>query len=576
MRRVIPILFVLLIALAAGQARAQDAQNCDFQRFKEDLGVRESSGDYGVVNDAGYMGKYQFGQAALTDLGYMTAGGGWTGKDGINSQQDFLNSPQVQESAMDQWTVQMNREIQAYGLEQYIGQNIGGCTVTRSGLMAGRHLVGIGNSDRHGLRHWLESGGTDNPVDGNGTQVSRYVCQFGGYQTPFDAGGGQCGGGMNYPGEPGIGRTPTNNPDIAITDEDHWDMLREAMLRLWVSSLMLFAEQMSATMISQVQMIGMMLDAKHQLETQRLFQEKMAQAHKDYHPSEQMCTFGTFSRGLLTSERYTDETKAVVAKKIMMRDTGEGPVTALNQASDKATRIKRFIAHFCNRRDNGEGLAPLCITSAPADMINKDINYTATVDEPNSLDINLVDNNVTDDERRVFALLDNLFAHDPMPRIKPQDLTSQKYQYQYYNMRSIMAIRGIARNSIAAIIAEKTGLPASANSSAPYMRSMLRDFGLSPEEITLYLGQNPSYYAQMELLTKKIYQTPAFYTNLYDKPVNVKRIRAAMQAIKLMQDRDIQDAFHRREMLLSMILELRLRERAEIVYSGTDGVLFEK
>src|SRR5690606_1555650 len=65
-----------------------------------------------------------------------------------------------------------------------------------------------------------------------------------------------------------------------------------------VASLMMMAEQFTANMAYQVQMIGKLLDAKHQLETQRLFQQKMSEAHKDYQVSEQMCTFGTFARDL--------------------------------------------------------------------------------------------------------------------------------------------------------------------------------------------------------------------------------------------------------------------------------------
>jgi hypothetical protein len=42
-----------------------------------------------------------------------------------------------------------------------------------------------------------------------------------------------------------------------------------------------------------------------------------------------------------------------------------------------------------------------------------------------------------------------------------------------------------------------------------------------------------------------------------------------------MQDRDIAAALQRREMLLSIMLELRLRQRAEQVYSATERALYE-
>ena len=74
------------------------------------------------------------------------------------------------------------------------------------------------------------------------------------------------------------------------------------------------------------------------------------------------------------------------------------------------------------------------------------------------------------------------------------------------------------------------------------------------------IGLRPSYYAQLELLAKKIYQNPDFYANLYDKPANVKRKRVALQAIELMLDRAIYESQIRQEMAASVLLSARLRE----------------
>ncbi len=559
--------------------------SCGWQNFKEALGARESGGDYKVVNASGYMGKYQFGKAALTDLGYMTEAGNWTGKDGIGSREDFLNSPQAQERAMEEWGALMNRNVEAAGLEKYIGQTIGGCTITRSGMLAGRHLVGIGNADRPGLKAYLESNGETVPKDGNGTPISEYVCKFGGYATPFDGtaaaaacGTGGTGGGMEYPGTPGEGKNSDFDPDGdgAYTSTDYWERLREAMMNLWVTSMMMMANQLSATMISQIQMIGMMLDAKHQMETQRIFQELTARAHKDYQPSEQMCTFGTFTLDLAVSERFMDQVKQVVVKKIMQRELGEASSAGGSTVSDKATRLNHFIKRFCNPRDNAEGLTYLCPTAAPANMRNADINYSTTIDQNLSLDVNFMDETLTDDEEKVFALIDNLFAHESMPRMPLTSVAKQKVQYQYFNMRSIMAMRGIARNSVATIVALKSSTPNDVENAAPYMRALLTDFGLTPAQIQDYLGENPSYDARMALLTKTIFQAPSFMQSLNTSPANLERIRVAIAAIKLMQDRDIQEAFQRREILLSMVLELRLRQHADNVYNATENALFDK
>ncbi len=67
----------------------------------------------------------------------------------------------------------------------------------------------------------------------------------------------------------------------------------------------------------------------------------------------------------------------------------------------------------------------------------------------------------------------------------------------------------------------------------------------------------------MEVLTKKLYQNPMFYSELYDKPANVERKTVAMQAIELMQRRDMYRSVLRSEATLSVMLETALIEQQE-------------
>ena len=90
---------------------------------------------------------------------------------------------------------------------------------------------------------------------------------------------------------------------------------------------------------------------------------------------------------------------------------------------------------------------------------------------------------------------------------------------------------------------------------------VLNQLGVPDTEIDAFLGQNPSYFAQMEVLTHKLFEDPEFFVNLYDTPANVERIGVTLQALKLMQDRDRFESSLRREMLLSLILELQIRDR---------------
>ena len=424
------------------------------------------------------------------------------------------------------------------------------------GAVCARILAGSGRSDELG------------------TSVTYYMCRHGGLSVP-----GQC---TPAPYDANTQQPLATQQQIEEAEsrgETVVEASPDGLKENWVAGLMLMAEQFTANMAAQVQAIGKLFDAKHQMETQRLFQEKKAEAHKDYHPSEQMCTFGTLSRDLMATSRNADLAQQTLSHQLLQRETGAGDSLSLTGTSDKLSRLAHFRKNFCNPADNANGLRFFCPTAAPPERQNLDIDYTRAIDARLSLALDPTDNKVTPDEEAVFALIDNLFVHEPMPRPAAGAMDQRRFQYYYMNLRSLIALRGIARNSIASIIALKTATPnesAGGESAAPFLKALFREFGLPDDEIQKLVGENPSYYAQMEILTKKIYQNPTFYTNLYDKPANVKRIRAAMQAIQLMQDRDIQAALQRREMLLSIMLELRLREQAENVYSAARGAMFEQ
>lgn len=175
-----------------------------YDQFFHDLAVRESVGifdqnaspNYQALggNGLNYLGAYQFEGWGLINLGYYKDDGNpnanqwkdgyWTGKDGINSEQDFLNNPAVQDSAAHQWMQNFVWGwVKDLGLNNYIGQTIGGVNITASGLLAGAHLRGA-----NAVQQFITSGGQNDPQDPYGTPVSQYMSHFSNYQTPFDPG----------------------------------------------------------------------------------------------------------------------------------------------------------------------------------------------------------------------------------------------------------------------------------------------------------------------------------------------------------------------------------------------------
>lgn len=159
---------------------------------------------YRVENDYGFIGKYQFGEALLKDLGYYQAdpvynGGGngvaknfwkgtWTNQRGMGSKSAFQNAPAVQEAAILEafrlnWT-RINDALAAAdkSVNDYLGKvmtfNDQGTdktvTITLSGLLAGAHLRGP-----YGVGKLLLEGIPDR--DEFKTSILKYVDEYGGY-----------------------------------------------------------------------------------------------------------------------------------------------------------------------------------------------------------------------------------------------------------------------------------------------------------------------------------------------------------------------------------------------------------
>lgn len=178
-----------------------------YQDFLNALGFRESSSipdgvqNYGIENRFGFIGKYQFGEAVLFDLGYYAVDnsdnnlfkndwiGNWSGKNDIHSKQDYLGNGLVQEIIIRDWQAVLWNRIRFLELDRYEGQVLNGQPITLSGMLATAHLIGAGSrsSDTAGLKGYLLSGATFSPGDGNGTSANDYMKLFEDFQTPFSA-----------------------------------------------------------------------------------------------------------------------------------------------------------------------------------------------------------------------------------------------------------------------------------------------------------------------------------------------------------------------------------------------------
>lgn len=330
--------------------------------------------------------------------------------------------------------------------------------------------------------------------------------------------------------------------------------------------------QLSAVGMQQIMAVGQFIDAKEQLETQRLLQELRAEAHKDYHPSVGMCEFGTRIKSLMASERKGEMNSLLLSERSLDRYLGNKSTgAALGQKDDIIIRLNAFQTNFCDPFDNNHGLSLACPDNAPAanpnaakkNRFNKDIDYQKTLENPWTVDFDLTAGGVpSEGDEEILALSNNLYGFNSFNGGNHKSLQNtardiSDIQKAYLNMRAVVAKTKVAENSFNAIVALKGE---GTDGSKEFIEAYITELGISAAEADELLGENPSYYAQMEVLTKKAYQSPVFYTNLYDKPVNVARKDVAMQAIGLIQKFDLLKSYLRTEASLSILLELSVEQ----------------
>ena len=137
--------------------------------FLSDLGYTESSNNPYAYNTLGYIGEWQFGEAALIDAGYSHV-----------CRERFISDPTTEFSRTDQRDAMLRLMDNNYAaladlIEQYEGTAPHGVTITKSGVLAAAHLAGA-----HGVRQYILTG-TDRR-DAYGTRLTDYLYRFAGYE----------------------------------------------------------------------------------------------------------------------------------------------------------------------------------------------------------------------------------------------------------------------------------------------------------------------------------------------------------------------------------------------------------
>lgn len=136
-------------------------------KFLNKLSIKESSGNWKAINRYGYIGKYQFGGAALKDLGVYST---------INAnkfrQNPWIFPPDLQDTLAIK-LMHINKRYLKKHLAKYRNRKINGILINDASVLAAAHLVGMGN-----MRRFFESNGKLVARDGNGIAATSYMKAF--------------------------------------------------------------------------------------------------------------------------------------------------------------------------------------------------------------------------------------------------------------------------------------------------------------------------------------------------------------------------------------------------------------
>lgn len=343
------------------------------------------------------------------------------------------------------------------------------------------------------------------------------------------------------------------------------------------------ADSLREKIILRFLMIGAFIDGQIEVQSVTTLQKLNAKAMRDYQVSEQICRFGSVSKGLSQSSDKAKTAQQNIMDRMISRQTLDkstlsgvlGGNVEGGRNGDKAARLDRVNTRYCDpqelngvysgiKTEHGDIVTPSCLSTDPKNW-NADIDAGKTLFGVNSTGSSLAGFGRSDDEQNLIDLGSNLYANNLPLNLAASDMMriqengsqgNESNIAKLMDMRSILAKHSVAAGSFAAIAGMKTAGSADAKDQ---LQAVAKELGLTDQkDLDALIGDNPSYYAQMDFLTKKLYQTPGFYANLYDTPSNVLRQQTALKAISLMQDRDIYESLQRSEMILSVILEARI------------------
>jgi len=150
-----------------------NATNNNFSEFLFDLAFRESNGDWTATN-GDHIGLWQLGSSARHDIGKYI-----TGIDFFDTETFYTNPeifpPKSQKIAISYYIMIIERRLSNH-IDKYQGKIINDIYITKSGIIAAGHLIGVEN-----IKKYLDSGGQNIKKDGLNTSLEEYLILYNDY-----------------------------------------------------------------------------------------------------------------------------------------------------------------------------------------------------------------------------------------------------------------------------------------------------------------------------------------------------------------------------------------------------------
>jgi len=345
---------------------------------------------------------------------------------------------------------------------------------------------------------------------------------------------------------------------------------------LFIKYVITFLQQISRDYNLSLQQIsvadGGFVDASEQMASQRVMQEKMGDALKRNQPSTNICAVGTNVGKLAQAQEAQTIAMSALNQNMMSRLLGTtGSSAAEGEQADRRARAKAISEDYCNPNDNNGGLGAACSKTETDEKTNQDIDISQMLHQSDTLRLDFTGEADDTDNAGVMALFSNMFSNKAPFRMSEAMLKNPGNLPKLLDQRAAILKHSVAAAPFMQAVGQMASTP---TASTEYMSGVMKGLGIGDDEIIKKeLGENPSYKAQMNFLTKKMLQDPSFYVGLQDSPENAARQEVALMAVDQMQRYDTLQVYLSSEMALSALVATELRKQQGLVQKRIDDLV---